>query len=248
MSKALRILNVDDDDAARYVKTRLLRAAGHQIAEAASASEALQALATGEFDLLVLDVKLPDMSGFEVARRVRADSRLRHLAILQVSAICVTSDDEIDGLDSGADAFLSVPFDEQTLAEAAERAMRLRRMPVAPIAAARKLDARVLARVHALARSRMAESLGVADLAGAAGLSVFHFSRLFKATTGETPHAYLQRVRIVESMRLLRDTRMELGDIAGRVGFRTHAHFSRLFRAYTGTAPRDYRATFANAA
>ena len=246
--KALRILNVDDDDAARYVKTRMLRGAGHQVSEAASAAEALRAIAQDAPDLLLLDIKLPDMSGFEVARRIRADPVSRRLPILQVSAICVTPDDELDGIDSGADAFLSLPYDAQALVEALGRAIRVQQIPAVSRSAARKLDVRVLRRVHALAKSRMADSLSVADLAGAAKLSEFHFARLFKATTGETPHAYLVRVRIVESMRLLQETRLDLGKVAERVGFRTHAHFSRAFRAYTGTAPRDYRAALAKAA
>ena len=248
MIKSLRILNVDDDEVARYVKSRMLRGAGHTILEAANAAEALRAIAEDPPDLLLLDVKLPDMSGFEVARRVRADPRSRHLPIVQVSAICVTRDDEVDGLESGADAFLSPPFDAQALVEAVERAIRVRQSPVASGGAVRKLGARDVGRVQALVKSRMGEALSVADLAASTNLSAFHFTRLFKAATGETPHAFLVRARIVEGMRLLRETQLGLGEVAERVGFRTHAHFSRTFRASTGTAPSEYRARFEIAA
>ena len=245
--KALHILNVDDDDAGRYVKSRILRQAGHRVAEAVTAAQALDAIVKELPDLLLLDVKLPDMSGFEVARRVRADPRSRRLPILQVSTICVTPEDEQDGLESGADAFLSPPFDDQALIEAVGRAVRVRRLATVARPAA-KLDARTLTRVHALAKSRMAESLGVSDFAAAAKLSVFHFTRLFKATTGETPHAYLVRVRVGEGMRLLRETRLGLAEVARRAGFKTHAHFSRVFRAQAGTTPTGYRRSLPGAA
>ena len=245
MTEALRVLNVDDNDAARYIKTRLLRRGGHEVLEAASGAEALQRIGQDAPDLVLLDVKLPDMSGFEVARRIRANPKSRTLPIVQVSAICVTPDDERDGLDSGADAFLFPPLETGELLEAIARVVRMRRSPAAPPA---KLGVRALARVKARAKAQMAENVSVADLAAVAELSPFHFARLFKATTGETPHAFLMRVRIEEGMRLLKDTPLALAAIAGRVGFRTHAHFSRAFREATGMAPRDYRALVAKAA
>lgn len=245
MAEALRVLNVDDDDAARYVKTRLLRRAGYEVLEAPSGAEALLSVRRDAPDLVLLDVKLPDMSGFEVARRIRADARSSNLPIVHVSTICVTPDDEQDGLDSGADAFLCSPLDAEDLVEAIGRVMRMRRSAAT---SPRKLGRQSLARVKALAKARMAENLSVADLAAAAELSPFHFARLFKAATGETPHAFLVRVRIEEGIRLLRDTPLALGAIAGRVGFRTHAHFSRAFREATGLAPREYRARRAKAA
>lgn len=247
MDKALRILNVDDDEAARYVKTRLLRRAGHHVREAASAADAFEAIAREVPDLLLLDVKLPDMSGFEVARRLRAEPRLARMPIVQVSAICVTPDDEQDGLESGADVFVSPPFDQQALAEVVHRALRVRGLSSPAGSASARLDAKAVARVHALASSRMDESLTVADLAGAAKLSTFHFSRVFKATTGETPHAYLMRLRLVEGMRLLRETRLGVAEVASRVGFKTHAHFTRAFRAFAGAAPTEYRASVSKA-
>jgi AraC-like DNA-binding protein len=241
----LRILNVDDNPAARYIKSRILRRAGHEVLEADSAAAALASIARDQPHVVLLDVKLPDMSGFEVARRIRIDPRTRDLPIVQVSSIAVTPDDEQDGLLSGADAFLSQPVDADTLLDAIETAIRLRRAGAPSGDAAPRLDPASLVRVQALARARMGERLVVKDLADEAGLSEFHFARLFKAATHETPHEFLVRVRIEESKRLLRTTHLALGEIAARVGFRTQAHFSRAFRAATGTAPREYRARLA---
>ena len=213
--------------------------------EADCAAAAFAAVARDKPQVAVLDVKLPDMSGFEVAQRLRADPGTRDLAIVQVSAICVTPDDEADGLLSGADAFLSLPLEADMLLEAIETAVRLRRAAAPSGGTAPRLDPRSVLRVQALARTRLGERLAVKDLADEAGFSEFHFARLFKAATGETPHECLTRMRIEESKRLLRTTPLALGEIAARVGYRTQAHFSRAFREVTGTAPREYRARLA---
>ena len=243
----LRILNVDDDEAGRYIKSRILRGSGHEVLEAESGAAALASLARIVPDAVVLDVKLPDMSGFAVARRMRGDPRLRDVAIVQTSTIAVTADDERDGLESGADVFLSQPVTPGNLVAALETAMRVRRAGSAPGDPGPRLDSRTLERVQSLARARLGERLVVRDLAQAAGLSEFHFARLFKASTAETPHAFLTRVRIEESKRLLRSTPLSLGEIATRVGYRTQAHFSRAFREATGDCPRDFRARLARA-
>lgn len=241
----LRILNVDDDETARFIKSRILRRAGHEVLEAASAAAALASVARDDPQVVVLDVKLPDMSGFEVAHRIRVDPRTRNLPIVQVSAIAVTPDDERDGLESGADTFLSSPLEADMLLDAIETAIRRRRAGASAGESAPRLDSRALLRVQALARSRLGERIAVKDLACEAGLSEFHFARLFKAASGETPHEFLTRMRIDESKRLLRTTPLALAAIAARVGFRTQAHFSRAFREVTGIAPREYRARLA---
>lgn len=241
-ARSLRILNVDDQEVGRYLKTRMLRLGGHEVVEARSGGEALVHLGAGGIDLVLLDVKLPDMSGFEVARRIRLDERLSHLPIVQVSEICVTRDDEADGLGSGADAFLRPPLRPgmllRVVAETAER----KRTSAAP--AGSWLDPHIVDRVASLVRARLADPPTVRELALAAGMSEFHFARRFKAATGDSPHGFVIRARIAEAMRLLRGTDRPLREIASNVGYRTHAHFSAAFLSRTGMRPSAYRATF----
>jgi len=79
-----RILIVDDDEAARYVKSHLLRRHGYAVSEASLGREALALAATEEPHLTLLDVKLPDLSGIEVCREIK--SRFPHIIVLQTSA------------------------------------------------------------------------------------------------------------------------------------------------------------------
>src|SRR5688572_24107958 len=109
------LLNVDDNEVARYVKRRILARAGFEVVDASCAAEALAALDARPIGLALVDMKLPDMTGFELTRRIRA--RSEDMPVIQISAICVTRDDERDGLDSGADAYLVVPFEADALVE-----------------------------------------------------------------------------------------------------------------------------------
>src|ERR687890_95699 len=86
-----------------------------------------------------------------------------------------------------------------------------------------------------------AEEFSLDRLAEQAGLSRFHFQRLFKAATGVTPSCYHIDLRMEEARRLLRETRMSVIDVALEVGYANPSHFARLFRRETGLSPSDYR-------
>src|SRR5436190_13345663 len=99
MAETARILIVDDEDAGRFVKGQTLRRAGFQVFESATGGEALTLASKERLDLVVLDVNLPDISGLEVCRRLRAAfPSLPGLQILQVSNTAITPDDQVRGL------------------------------------------------------------------------------------------------------------------------------------------------------
>jgi transcriptional regulator GlxA family with amidase domain len=99
-----------------------------------------------------------------------------------------------------------------------------------------------LERVRALIERSLAQPLHVEDLAAAAYMSPFHFSRLFKLGTGESPHAYLTRRRVERAKELLaNNARLPLVHVASAVGFQTQGHFTEVFRRHTGTTPRRFR-------
>jgi AraC-like DNA-binding protein len=107
---------------------------------------------------------------------------------------------------------------------------------------------RHLLRARDLADSRFADTLDVQDLARAAGLSPAHFSRMFRRTFGETPHAYLLTRRLERAAALLRNTDRSVADICISVGLSSVGSFTSSFTRLYGTSPTAYRASFPPAA
>jgi AraC family transcriptional regulator len=85
------------------------------------------------------------------------------------------------------------------------------------------------------------DSLDLGSISRAAGLSEFHFARLFKAATGATPFQFVTHVRMARAKELLRKTRLPISEIAERVGYQKPSHFSGRFRAVSGCGPDAYR-------
>jgi AraC-like DNA-binding protein len=108
--------------------------------------------------------------------------------------------------------------------------------------------ARHLLRARDLADSRYFEALDVDDLAGAAGLSRAHFSREFRKTFGESPHAYLLTRRLERAAALLRTTDRSVVDVCMSVGLQSVGSFTTSFKRAFGATPTAYRAKFPPAA
>ena len=102
-----------------------------------------------------------------------------------------------------------------------------------------------LERVLCLIEERLTEALPVSDLAEAVHLSPFHFSRMFRVSTGRSPHEWIMLKRMARAKMLLAATRMPLPEVARASGYRTHSHFSGMFHAVVGFTPGQYRARHA---
>lgn len=118
------LLNVNDHDATRYLTSRMLEMAGFRVLEAATGMQALT-IAQKRPDLVLLDVELPDIDGYEVCRRLRAREETKDLLIAHLSAVSVTRQDRIHGLATGADAYWTTPIEEEELVANIEALLRL---------------------------------------------------------------------------------------------------------------------------
>jgi two-component system, NtrC family, sensor kinase len=120
-----RILIVDDREENRYVLCRVLTQANYECIEATTGRDTLQ-LATTLPDVIVLDVNLPDMSGFEVCSRIKNDPLTSQISILQISASMISSENKTRALDAGADGYLVHPIDGTVLVATVRSLLRLR--------------------------------------------------------------------------------------------------------------------------
>ncbi|HUR15715.1 MAG TPA: response regulator, partial [Candidatus Limnocylindrales bacterium] len=122
---APKILVVDDNPPTRYSTGRVLRAARFEVIEAATGGEALQATSQNP-DLVILDVNLPDISGFEVCRRLRANPATARTPVVHLSATFVDADAKVQGLDAGADGYLTHPVEPPVLIATVNAFLRAR--------------------------------------------------------------------------------------------------------------------------
>lgn len=98
-----------------------------------------------------------------------------------------------------------------------------------------------LARVKAYVDAHLSETVTLADMAAAAGLSRMHFAAQFRLATGIRPHEFVLRRRIDRAMELLATTSESLVGIALDVGFQTQAHFTTVFKRFAGDTPHQWR-------
>jgi len=120
-----RILIADDREQNRYILSRILSQAGYECQQAGTGREALE-LADSLPALIILDVHLPDMSGYDVCRRIKANPHTSQITVLQISASFVSNEDKARALEVGADSYLTHPIDGLVLVATVRSLIRLR--------------------------------------------------------------------------------------------------------------------------
>jgi len=110
-----QVLIVDDYPGARYLRSRILSEAAYEVLEAGNGSEALAIARSARPSLILLDVNLPDISGFEVCARLKEDPATASIPVIQITGAWLSEKDRQEGLASGANAYLVEPIDDLTL-------------------------------------------------------------------------------------------------------------------------------------
>ena len=120
------ILVVDDTEANRYAIVRHLQNADYTVLESATGIDGLTRAFTHLPDLVILDVRLPDISGFEIARRLRSDEQTAAIPLLHISASFTDTQTQVQGLDNGADGYLTHPVEPAVLLATVRSLLRAR--------------------------------------------------------------------------------------------------------------------------
>jgi AraC family transcriptional regulator len=101
-----------------------------------------------------------------------------------------------------------------------------------------------LRRIRELVHAKMEDELSLDEMAQSVGLSTAHFARMFRKSTGETPHQFVLRQRLERAKAMLRAPDARVLDVAVACGFKTQQHFAQVFRDVCGTSPTEYRRDF----
>ncbi|MEM1044090.1 MAG: two-component regulator propeller domain-containing protein [Bacteroidota bacterium] len=254
------VLVVDDHPDIRAYVRRHLEAErdghpGYRVLEAADGAEGLALAREHLPDLVVSDVMMPVLDGIALCTALKADPATDFLPVVLLTAKA-GEEATLEGLGSGADDYVTKPFNVRTLAArvdnliAGRRRLRERFAGEAVPAPARPdtsalapEDAALVERLHAVIEDRLDdEDFGVETLAEAVGMSRATLYRRLKGVVDETPQALLREARLARAARLLTERAGGVGEIAYAVGFKSVAHFSRTFRATYEVAPSAYAA------
>jgi signal transduction histidine kinase len=122
-----KILNIDDNPATRYWVSQALRGAGFEVIEASTGREGLK-LAQLMPDLIVLDVQLPDISGFAVCEEIKFNADTSSIPVLHVLDNYISGEDQAEGLEGGADGYLTHPMDPRVLIAAVRNLIRVKQV------------------------------------------------------------------------------------------------------------------------
>ncbi len=194
------ILNVNDDDANRYALTRILRTRGFRVEEARDGAEALRRVADARPDLVLLDVDLPDLDGFEVCRRIKADPETAAIPVLHLSAHFVLEEDRTHGLVSGADGYLIQPVEPLELVVSIRGLIRMR-------------DAEAAARRSALRVEQLESELKALERLVAATTPSAAPDPNFRPLREEQPEAFRELIARCEA---LLDLALDAAAVQGR--------------------------------
>ncbi len=228
----------DDDPDILAAHTWLLQSQlpESRVLQAVDGRQALALMSEVRPDLVLLDLMMPELSGFEVVSEMRKDPDLCNVPIVVLTARTLTGQ-EIARLNQGVTAVLGKGLFsvEETLDHLAAALQRSRGLSLET----RQFVRSAMAYIH----EHYADPITRAEIADHVNLSPRHLDRCFCEEMGLTPIAYLTRFRLRQARRLLKDDSLNISDVAAAVGFSDGSYFSRVFRREMGMSPSDYRQT-----
>ena len=249
-----RILIVDDDvDVAQYLHS--IFASAYEVVNRYSAEEALADLEEVKPDLILSDVIMGQMSGFEFCKFLKSNLSFSHIPVILITAMSTMSE-QIDGLQLGAVAYVTKPFDPvylKALVKSQLHNMQMLRQRLSESTETGSLSAKVadtlslqdqkfMDELYRWMEKRSAEQdLNVATVCHDMLISPAKFNYKIKELTGETPGIFFRKYKLNKAAAWLREGKYSITEIAVLTGFSTAAHFSVAFKKQFGVSPSEYQ-------
>lgn len=230
------ILVVDDDPSTLEMHARVMQShsAANRVWKAHNGKDALEILSREIIDLVLLDLQMADMDGFQVLEAMRSMESTRRIPVIVVTGTILTEPD-MTRLNQGVVAVLGKGLFsvEETIAHISKALDHKRKLS----GEAQRLVRSAMAFIH----EHFAEAISRRDIANRIGLTEDHLTFCFRQELGTTPIAYLQRYRINQAKRLLKESQLTITDVAANVGFADRGYFSRIFHREVGLSPDAFR-------
>lgn len=230
------IMVVDDEPNTLEMHARIVQAhsASNRVLKARNGKEALEILHREMVDLILLDLQMPEMDGFEVLEAMRDMENIRKIPVIVVTGKVLT-EGEMMRLNQGVVTVLGKGLFsiDETIVHISAALEHKRRLGTE----AQRLVRLAMAYLH----ENYTQTISRREIAKHIGITEDHLTFCFRQELGVTPIEYLQRYRINQSKRLLKESHQTITEIAMRVGFADSGYFSRIFRHETGMSPEMFR-------
>lgn len=247
--KTHRILLVEDNDDLAELIASTLSTEG-RVKRVSNGQLGLAAALADVPDLIVSDVLMPEMNGYELCRQIKTNPITNHIPILLLTAKAAV-ESRLEGFAAGADDYIAKPFQVDELRgrvrNRLEHQLRTRRHFRTQLLGEGNLPTisqapqdEFMNRVYKVLSDRLDDStFGVEPLAAEMGMSRMHLNRKIKAMAGLTPNEFIRIVRLKRAVELLL-TGASVSEVADRVGFDTPAYFSKVFKDQFRVTPSEY--------
>jgi signal transduction histidine kinase/ligand-binding sensor domain-containing protein/DNA-binding response OmpR family regulator len=241
--KPLLLVVEDNSDVRSYIISYLED--DYRIQEAVDGEDGLNQAIKHIPDLIVSDVMMPKMDGFELCDKLKTDERTSHIPIIMLTAKA-TSKDKIEGYETGADDYIMKPFDATELKVRIKNLIEIRRRlqkkfsrdDYAIPKELSSLDQRFMEKVLSIIKKHISEEeFSIDELGKESAMSRGQIYYKIKALTGKSPSLFLRSVRLMEAKKMIKEHKGTISEIAYSVGFGSPAYFTKCFSQEFGYPP-----------
>ena len=238
----------DNKDIVTYLKTILSPI--YQLLTAPNGKVGVELATEHVPDIILSDVMMPEMDGFEVCNFLKNDERTSHIPIVLLTARSEIQS-KLHGFERGADAYISKPFNKNELLIRLKKLIELRKTlqtryanfsPEQPSEdVALKIEDAFLQKLRLEVEKKIDDpQFGIMELCRAVNLSRMQVHRKIKALSGKTTSIFIRSIRLQKSKQLLLTTDMNISEVAFEVGYSDPSYFSRTFTSEFGMPPTEF--------
>ncbi|RYE20604.1 MAG: response regulator transcription factor, partial [Sphingobacteriaceae bacterium] len=247
--KKQTVLIVDDNDDLRfYLKDNLKT--DFNILEAVNGKEGWQKALALHPNLIVSDVNMPEMNGLDLCKKIKTDQRTAHIPLILLTAL-TQEDDQLIGLNNGANDYISKPFNFEILLSKINGLLQMQESFKKTYQKQREItvqdmeivseDEKFLKRVFDCIEANITNyNFSVEELSRQMSLSRVSLYKRMLALTGKTPVDCIRTVRLKRAVQLLEKSKLSIAGIAYEVGFNNPTYFSKVFKDEYGVVPSEY--------
>ena len=247
----IKVLLVDDDDSMLdYLSANLKHS--YKIITARNGKEGLKLAVSQIPDIIITDVVMPEMDGIQLVKSLKGNSLVSHIPVIMLSGKNKLQDRTL-GLDTGADIYLPKPFyiselksmianliNNRLIVKGKYSGNQEQSKQVKPVEL-ESSDELFMKRVMQIVNKNISNSeFNMTQMVDEVGMSRTQLHRKLKELTGFSASRFVQNIRMQQALKLLKEKKVNISQIAYSVGFSSQTHFSTTFKQYYGASPTEY--------